>query len=187
MIVAIDTSVLLLFLSEDAPAPPDPETREEIPRVRERVNYLIKSLADDRAKIIIPTPVLSEVLVVAGDGDVGYLEIIERQSCFRVAPFDQIAAIEAALMMREAMSRGGLRARADPSSPRAKIKFDYQIVAVAKTEQAEAIYAGDQQVLGMAARAGLRGIHVAHLDLPPEDPQQQFPWPKPPGEQPDQP
>ena len=84
----------------------------------------------------MPTPVLSELLVYAGRAMQEYLQFFNDRMAFRIAPFDEKAAIEAALAHRDALERGGLRIDAsNPDASRTKIKSDRQIVAIAKAEE----------------------------------------------------
>lgn len=168
--VVFDTSVLLLVLDPTAKPPLDPDTGQSVAHACNRIEYLIDRLNNDQQKIVIPTPVLSEVLVYAGEAMQKYLQTLNEQSVFRIAPFDQKAAIEAALAHRDALKRGGLRAdSANPDATRTKIKFDRQIVAIAKAEGAEAVYSDDDDIISYAKRSGLRAYRTADLDLPPED------------------
>lgn len=170
--VVFDTSFILLVLDPRAKAPLDPKTGETVTKATERVEYLIKNLSSSREKIIIPTPVLSEVLVYAGEATEKYLETLNTQSTFRIAPFDQKAALEAAIATRDALNRGGLRVdAANPDATKTKIKFDRQIVAIAKAEGAHSVYSDDDDVHSYATRAGLKAYRTADLDTPPEDPQ----------------
>ncbi len=99
-----------------------------------------------------------------------YLEVLNGQAAFRIAPFDQKAAIEAALAMSDANRRGGFRVdAANPDTSRTKIKFDRQIVAIAKAEGAKAVYSDDVDVHSYAKLAGLDAYRTVDLDLPPED------------------
>lgn len=171
--VVFDTSVLLLVLDPDAKPPSDPDTGEPLEKAAERIEFLIESLTSKKEKIVIPTPVLSEVLVHAGDAMGPYLETLNGQATFRIAPFDQKAAIEAALAMSDAIQRGGHRIdAANQDATKTKIKFDRQIVAIAKAEGAHSIYSDDQDVHNYASRSGLTAYRTIDLDLPPEDPQQ---------------
>lgn len=170
--VVFDTSVLLLVLNPDAKAPIDADTDEPVARATERIEYLIDSLTTDQEKILIPTPVLSEVLVHAGEAFQPYIETLNGQACFKIVPFDQKAAVEAALALKDAIERGGHRVdAANPDATKTKVKFDRQIVAIAKAEGAHAIYSDDEDVHRYAVRAGLKAYRTAELDLPPEDPQ----------------
>lgn len=171
--VVFDSSVLLLVLDPNAKAPIDSDTGVTVEKAAERIEYLIETLTADKEKIIIPTPVLSEVLVHAGNALQPYLETLNDQAAFRIVPFDQKAAIEAALAMSDAIRRGGHRIdAANPDATKTKIKFDRQIVAIAKAEGAHTVYSDDADVLGYATRAGLKAYRTSELDLPPEDPQQ---------------
>ncbi|RCK21881.1 hypothetical protein TH8_17230 [Thalassospira profundimaris] len=170
--VVFDTSVLLLVLDPNAKPPQDPDTQQPLEKAAERVEYLISSLASKKEKVIVPTPVLSEVLVHAGDATNGYLNVLNTNAAFRIAPFEQKAAIEAALAMRDALARGSHRIdAAHPDATKTKIKFDRQIVAIAKAEGASAVYSDDRDVRNYAIRSGLQAYSSFDLELPPEDPQ----------------
>jgi len=162
--VVFDSAVLLLFLN--------PNAKTEADQAARRIKYLIETLAADKEKIVIPTPVLSEILVHAGPAMPRYLDELNVASVFRIAPFDQRAAIECALVIKDSLDRGGLRVDAsDPVATRAKVKFDRQIVAIAKVEGAHTIYTDDDDVVAYARQAGIRTHRTAELDLPPDDPQ----------------
>lgn len=91
---------------------------------------------------------------------------------FRIAPFDQKAAVEAAIAHRDALDRGGIKIDTEtPDANRTKIKFDRQIVAIAKAENARIIYSDDNDVIAYADRSGLKACRTADLELPKEDPQ----------------
>ena len=160
--VVFDASILLFFLNENTPS--------SVLHAKERVDFLISQLSDEGEKIIIPTPALSECLVHAGPAGSDYLAIIGKQSCFRIAPFDERAAIEAAIRTYDARMKGQPKG-GDPAEPKAKIKFDRQIVAVGTVEGATAVYSDDGHVLKYAREAGMQAYGLADLPLPPEDPQ----------------
>jgi len=170
--VVFDTSILLLLLHPEAKQAIDPATGVAVEKAAERIKHLVDVLANAKEKIIIPTPVLSELLVHAGEATNQYLDVLNGQAVFRIAPFDQKAAIEAAIAMSESLSKGGIRVDAtDPNVTRGKVKFDRQIVAIAKAEGARAVYSDDNDVVKYAQQAGLKAYRTIDLDLPPEDPQ----------------
>jgi predicted nucleic acid-binding protein len=164
--VVFDTSILLFVLDENTPG--------SVPRARERVEYLIDQLSDDGEKIIIPTPALSESLVYAGPAGSAYLTLLSKQSIFRIASFDERAAVEAAVRTYDARQRGQKKGGSTQTS-KSKIKFDRQIVAVAVVEGATAIYSDDGDVRNYAVEAGLKAYGLADLPEPPEDPQSSLP------------
>ena len=165
--VVFDASILLFVFDENV--------KSSVPRAKERVEYLIDSLSKTGEKIVIPTPALSECLVYAGPAGPAYLDIIGRQSCFRIASFDERAAVEAAIRTYDARRRGQ-RTGGNPDATKTKIKFDRQIVAIAAVEGAAAVYSDDGDVIGYAREAGMEGYQLADLPLPPEDPQKALPF-----------
>ncbi len=163
MIVALDTSALCLLLHPDADVPIDPGTGRPIDRAAERMCHLVDHLALQGARILIPTPVLSEFLTFASTE---YLDEITRSRHFLVAAFDQRAAVEAAIALQRAIASGAGK-RGGLSSTWQKIKVDRQIVAIAKVYEADTIYTTDSDVLSLAQESGLRAIYVGDLPLPP--------------------
>ena len=171
--VVFDTSVLLLLLDPSAKPPNDPDTGAPLDQAAARIEHLVDTLTAAGTRVIIPTPVFSELLVLAGDAGPKYVQRLNGTSTFRVAPFDQKAAIEAAIMHRDALQRGGIRVDAAKLDvTRTKIKFDRQIVAIAKVEGAQIVYSDDDHVITCAKRAGLDASRTSDLDPPPVDPQQ---------------
>lgn len=127
-----DATALMYFLEPDANAPLDPTTNEPVTNAKARIDFLIETLEARRETIVIPTPALSEVLVHAGSAGPRYLDILNTTRCFRVESFDLRAAVELAAMTRDAIVAGDLRA--GTGTTRAKLKFDRQIVAIARTQ-----------------------------------------------------
>jgi hypothetical protein len=78
--VVFDASVLLLLLDPDASPPKDRATGQAVEQAKARIEHLIATLERQRTKVIIPTPVLSEVLVRAGDAAPAYLEELNRSA-----------------------------------------------------------------------------------------------------------
>lgn len=128
------------------------------------VRYLFKTLEKDKAKIIVPTPALSEVLIGAGAAAPKYLEIINRSSRFKVVPFGERAAIEAAAAHREALDFGDKK---EGAASWAKVKFDRQIMAIAKVETADSIYSNDKDIVRLARRDNIPVILLQDLPAPP--------------------
>lgn len=155
--VAFDASFSILALDEDAVA------KQETPRLQERIDLLLTQLSKSRNTIIIPTPALSEFLTKV---DVAILEKIHATTSFMVAPFDERAAIEAAEMTKNAIRESDKR---NPvvGATWSKIKFDRQIVAIAKVEGAEAIYSTDPEVEKHARKVGVPCYGITDLPIPP--------------------
>lgn len=174
--VVFDASILLFLFDGNTPA--------SAPKAKERVEHLIDRLTAAGEKILIPTPALSECLVHAGSSGPDYLAILGKQSCFRIASFDERAAVEAAARTFEARQRGQ-RKGGNPESTKTKIKFDQQIAAIATVEGATAVYSDDGDVRGYAIEAGMEAYQLSDLPLPPENPQAALPFGPPDDEQTD--
>lgn len=160
MEVVFDATFLIPLLDAQIQADVDADARLE---------HLVQSLDKTRYTILIPTPALSEVLIGAGDAAPQYLEILNRSRCFRILPFDQRAAVEAAAAHREAMDSGDKREGSEASW--AKVKFDRQIVAIAKVAAARVIYSDDDDIARFAERDGLEVVTRAQLPQPPPETQ----------------
>ena len=156
-----DATALLHFLEPNAAAPRDPGTNAPVADAKQRIDYLIEALEKKREAVLIPTPVLSEVLVHADDAGPQYLEILDSSRWFRIVPFDRRAAVELAAMTRDALAAGDLRAGTDAT--RAKLKFDRQIIAIARVERQATIYSDDEDIKKLGAPLGLTVIAVHEL------------------------
>jgi predicted nucleic acid-binding protein len=130
---------------------------------REKLDYLIATLQKAKTKILIPTPALSEFYVKA-DPDV--VANFKGKSAFIIASFDEKAALECSISVADAI-RSRSKKTAQPDAPWQKIKFDHQIVAIAKCNGATTIYSEDGGLRRFAEVLGLKALSTDDL---PEDP-----------------
>lgn len=163
--VAIDNTALALLLHPKAKPPNDPATKLPLKKARERIEQLITDLDADGERVIIPTPVLSEFLILAGKEGPQYLEKLQAARTFLLKPFDERAAIELAAM--ELADRSKVGKKAGSVVPYQKVKFDRQIVAVAKVNGAHTIYSDDEDVRKFAIKAGMKVVSTWELQIPP--------------------
>ena len=171
MRVAFDSVVLGAYLHPEAAYP------RPVDRVPERLNHLVETLEAAHAKIIVPTPALSEFLVLAASDAPAYLAELTRSTVFVVEPFDLKAAIEAAESQRRAMDAGSKKSAA--TGPWQKVKVDRQIVAIAKVHAVDELYSDDDDVRRLGEADGVAVRSVADLPLPAVDPQRNlFPDPE---------
>ena len=103
------------------------------------------------------------------------LALISKQSVFRVVSFDERAAIETAARLAHVFPRARA-ADLEAQISRHRIKFDWQIVAVAAIEAATTVYSDDPGVVKLARDAGMQAYRLADLALPPENPQAALPF-----------
>lgn len=163
--VLFDADFLSILFHPDARVPNDPKTNSPVTHGKERISYLVKSLTETKEKIIIPTPALSEFLVLAGDKASEYVTAISKAAVFRVVAFDEKAAIEVAVGISKAKSSGDKKSGS--KSDWTKIKFDRQIVAIGQVEGVQRIYSADSDVRNLGELVGIEVLHIADLPLPP--------------------
>lgn len=159
MIAAIDASVLLLMFDPNCGVPLGAEGMP-VDRCKERIEHLVDRLSRSGGRLLIPTPALSELLVHAGAAGPEWLARLRSKRAIQIVPFDEVAAIECAALARDRAARGS-------SSPRAKAKFDEQIVAIASFHRAIEIYSDDDDIRRLAPK-GVEVIGIEELPLPPE-------------------
>jgi len=154
--VTFDANFALLIWRTDVPA--------SVAKAKERVANLVNEITQSNERIILPTPVLTEILVRAGAAGPQYLQEVTKSFRFKIAPFDTRAAIEVAEMMRKAF---GKKDKKDGSRGTwAKVNFDRQIVAISKVESSHTIYSDDTDLGKFARKAGLKVITLRELDIP---------------------
>lgn len=165
MIVVFDTTTLLVAI-----APPEKVKvairGAPILDARKRIDHLIDTLDRQEAKVLIPTPALSEALSqMEPQRAEAIVKRLDALSVFKVASFDAPAALEAASMTFSARKAGDKKGGAVGGWQ--KVKVDRQIVAIAKVHGAEAIYSNDDDIRALAPAAGLRLVGIEELPLPP--------------------
>src|SRR4051812_12836799 len=104
---------------------------------------------------------MAEVLVRAGKGRSKLVSILSDRWRFQILPFDSRAAIEASELIAQ------IKSGREPWATWAKVKFDIQIVAIAKAENASAIYADDIDIENYAKRLKIPVVRICDLPLPP--------------------
>lgn len=128
---------------------------------RERIDFLVQRLTKSSTKVIILAPSLTELLVRADKARTSYLQRISSNSAFSVAPFDSRAALECSLLLEAAWSKSEQR-----NISRSKFKFDWQIVSIAASRGATAIYSDDGDIARAARHASIPVYKTSDLPLP---------------------
>jgi len=124
MAACVFDSTFMLLVTADVAAVPNPSTPIDDPgtEARDRLNFLIETLDDQRIDVVLPTPVLTELLVSARRDAGDTLKLLNGLARLRVEGFGQRTAVECAEILRRVPAGSG---------PRGKVKFDHQIVAIA--------------------------------------------------------
>lgn len=137
--VALDSTFLTFLFIPNAPC-----TTE---RAKDRIDYLIGSLQGSGERIVIPSPALAELLIGVGNSRSQILQELTRSPKFLIAPFDTKAALELALLAETVRKQSGKK-KGDSGGTWAKVKFDWQIVAIAKAQNVSTIYSEDRTSRG---------------------------------------
>ncbi len=164
MKVAVDTSFLTLLFNRKGTA--------SVPKAADLIDDLIQELEKKKAKVIIPTPTLTEVLLKAPKSGPTYIEKLKGYSCFQIKSFDEKAAVELAETL--IASIGKKRTRKDVA--KTKVTFDRQIVAVARAHGATEMYSDDRNVRDFAEECGMEAFGFSNLKLSPK--QEKLPYDK---------
>ena len=163
MILAVDSSALALLVNPDTTPPTDPATGAQLDRANERIQHLLAGMTSSDV-VLVPTPVLAEVLVKAGDAAPDILLALQSRARLRVVSFDERAAIEVAQMHRDAEAGGDKRGGA--ITPWQKVKFDRQIIATARVHGATKLFADDGQLVRFARLIGMEVVSTWELPVP---------------------
>jgi hypothetical protein len=102
--------------------------------------------------------------VVVGRARNAILKQITSDARFIVAPFDLRAAIELSLMTETAIATG--HKKRGSKAPWTKVKFDRQIVAIARVYRVSRIYSDDKEVQAIGRHEGIPVDGVSDLIAP---------------------
>lgn len=165
MIVALDNTFLSLVFLNGAKPRPDPSTGKPVDHCNLRIDAMIDMHSSRKDTVLIPSPCLSELLVVVPEFS-KVINEINRSAAFEVASFDVKAAIDLADENRRARSTGDKKEGVQASWQ--EIKFDRQIAMIAKSNGAQFFYTDDENQSLFAKKIGLKVVHSWDLDLPPK-------------------
>ncbi len=133
------------------------------PRIRGDRRAKLDGLLEQHAKtkIIVPTPSLTEVLVRADKARDELMAKLSTSRAFSIAPFDQRAATECALLLADHWDSASRK-----QVSRTKFKFDWQIVSIALSRNATRIYSDDADLRRIAQPLSLTVTGIDELPIP---------------------
>lgn len=173
--VVFDTSTIVLALDPSA-KPPTDENGQVVTNCKERVEHLLDTLNTSKTTILIPTPVLAEFLVGVGSNKNDYIDKISKSKNFNWGSFDVKAAIELSLLKDPDLQSNK---KLDAITTKAKIKFDRQVIAIAKSRGAERIYTDDNGLAECARKNGIAAVMTWELPVPQKAAQIELNLPRP--------
>lgn len=137
--IAIDPNILSMIIYPGTSVPDDHRTGQPIALARERANQLVEEASRNKESVLIAAPILAEVLVVVASRDRG---LCHGTGAVAYSPNQ---AVRCALRTRAAKDAGDKRDGARDSW--AKVKYDRQLLAIAKVEGVGEVYSTDAGVL----------------------------------------
>lgn len=163
--VVFDATTLTLLLNPDARPPLDPRTKAPVEFAAERIDAFVERLSRDKRRVIIPTPVLAEVLVQLEEAGVAYVQRLQKMAAFEIVDFDVLAAVELSQMMKTAL-RTGDKKLGEAETPWQRIKIDRQIIAIARVKGAKVIFTDDGPLGRFAQRMDMVVLRLHTLPMP---------------------
>lgn len=161
--IVFDSNYLIAFLRPDAKQPPRDEQNNPVERFEERIRALVAQLNEQSTLIGVPAPVLAEILVKYDESKDEYIKILKDRYRFEILPFGTKAALEAADLIATLVAE-----TKQCAEQWAKVKFDIQIVSIAKSEMnVTMLYADDKKVVNNAKRLQIPVMRIWELPLPP--------------------
>jgi hypothetical protein len=157
--VAFDTTFLTLMFIPDAFHP--------VKDAKARVNFLLSDIHGRGDKVVVPTPALAEILTKSGKARAEIIRELTNSSKFQLEPFDVRAALELSLMSDAAFTSGDKRSGAKGTW--VKVKYDRQIVSIAKVSGAKIIYSEDPDIHVIGTREKIKVLGIADIKIPATD------------------
>lgn len=130
------------------------------------LDCLLEEVGRAKGVILLPTPVLAELLVSTEGATANWLAALQKKSSIRIAPFDLRAAMECAFIDRLASASGGKRAGTKKNEAYQKIKVDRQIAAIAKSNHSDLVITNDGGLATICQFIGIPSKTIEALDVP---------------------
>lgn len=161
--VIFDTNFFSWFCDRASPVAFVPEDEDD--SLETRFDLMLSSLEEQGAEVMIPSTVLAEILCASRINQESALNTLNQETVFRIVGFGQKAAEEFGKLFR-----GYNRTSTD----RNVLKFDLQILAIAKTEAVDVIYSSDSGLQKQAQKIGIKTYSFQTLPRPPRPAQASF-------------
>jgi predicted nucleic acid-binding protein len=130
-----------------------------------KAEALLRYCDDNGIKLLIPAPVIVEVMArVTDENDrKKFLDIIYKR--FRVAALDDISAMHAGEMW--ATKPNWKETHSDITvGAKNSFKFDMLVLGIAKQHKVSAVYTNDKQMISIAKAHGLNAIDIETMSFP---------------------
>lgn len=167
-VVAFDGCVLGLAFGINNSKILDPGTNGEIIDGVGRVRRLLGDLAEENARLVIPTLVIAELATANLEATRLGIATIATSNSVDLAPMDLRCSYEWAVLAQnfiKALPEGLSEVEAAKQTSAAK-KFDYGILAAVKVHRCEVLFTGDTSLANRAVSLNIKCTAVHELPRP---------------------
>lgn len=139
-----------------------------------RMDGHVAELKRKREPVGIPAQVLAEFLEGAKPEEVAMSFNLLKTTAFKVLPYDMRSAVETVEVAKSGHT--ARKAQKGQKRERQAVKVDWQIIAVAKANNARLLVTNDTDMLNEANRCGLACMTIADFTIPDELRQHPMPF-----------
>lgn len=127
-----------------------------IENIELRSKALLDHIERNGGTIVIPTPVLAEYLLgIDGESNKhAHVNLISSMNCFEILSFEEIASIECSMLPSKQEFKQFIK-QLNSNETANKIRFDRQIIAIAKANGITEIWSSDSQVIKKGLEVGI--------------------------------
>lgn len=161
--IVVDTVFLVLMI--------DPGSTQGNGRA-EKVRHFVEELSKTNAVVMIPSPVIAELVAGRAQKIEEVVENLRRLKGFTVQPFDEVIAIETG--ERIAFHQASLKPHDRAQHWKVAMKYDAMIAATAIVRGASELYTDDANLGKYLIGSSVTLRMIDDLPSPPEDPQRRF-------------
>jgi predicted nucleic acid-binding protein len=129
-----------------------------------RMQGLVDELKRKREPIGIPAQVWAEFLDEASPQELEKSQAILKTAAFKFLPYDMRAAFETVQVSHA--GRAERKKQGSEKRARQAVKVDWQIIAIAKVNNARLLLTNDEGMRDEAKKLGLNALRIADLEIP---------------------
>lgn len=127
--------------------------------IRQKLVLLIQDISNRKEPVGIPAPAWAEYLVKAETATPEIMKNILGRRAIKILPFGMAEALETAEIGKRL---------AKPTEDWQHVKYDRQILAIAKTQNARVVYSSDKTIIKEGALLDIPVCELKDLPLPPQ-------------------
>nr|ELR5167108.1 PIN domain-containing protein [Providencia rettgeri] len=157
--IIVDTNILICLMKKNSPTENllGANGFATVDDVELRSQALLDHIESSGGTLVLPAPVLAEYLLgIEGEKNKQkHTQLILSMSCFEILPFDELAAIECSLLPSPNEFKQFIKSEINSNATANKIRYDRQIISIAKANNIDEIWSGDKEVSSKSTEFGM--------------------------------